>query len=193
MNQWFSTGEKMLGFFEGFQPVCFLVHRFYILLGIFRYRTNGSLPEKCMVVNWRMIKMSLMIRKPRNMLTLFDELTRSTSSLSEKTFVASTDVTLSEDEYTIKMDLPGFLKEEISITVEENVVNVEAEKAKTEEKENDEGYKFIRRERFASKIGRRLKLRKLVNSAEAKVDYTNGVLTIVLPIAEENKPVKLTL
>jgi len=84
-----------------------------------------------------------------------------------------------ENAYTVHADIPGVKKEDIHVTVEGNMVSISAEK-KTE-KEEKEGDKVMRSERFVGKASRSFSLGSDVDESKAQAKYSDGVLELTLP------------
>lgn len=117
----------------------------------------------------------------RTMSNYFDE-------IDSKTFGLPVDLKENEDEFVVEADLPGFNKDEVEIEVNNQTVRIKAEKKVEEEETKDE---YIVRERRVRNVTRTLKFGKPINAKKAKVSLGDGVLTLVLPKAEEAKAVKL--
>lgn len=88
---------------------------------------------------------------------------------------------LSEDErhFYVKAEIPGVRKEDIKVSVDGNQVSVSAEVKK--EKEEKEGAKVIRSERYYGSVARSFTLGENVDQAAAQAIYENGVLQLTLP------------
>lgn len=97
----------------------------------------------------------------------------------EKAMQIKVDVKENDDAYTVHADVPGVKKEDIHVTVEGNMVSISAEK-KTE-KEEKEGEKVIRSERYVGKVARSFTLGSDIDEAKAQAKYTDGVLELTLP------------
>lgn len=98
------------------------------------------------------------------------------------------DVAEDDEAVTVTADLPGFDREDIDVTVEDNVLTVAAEhEEETEEEgEGEEGEKetYHRRELRRRSVSRRIRLPTAVEEEDATAEYENGVLTITLPKVE---------
>lgn len=88
---------------------------------------------------------------------------------------------LKEDDkaYTVQAEIPGVKKEDIQVSIEGNRVSISAE-TRTE-KEEKEGEKVLRSERYYGKVARSFTLANDVDEAKAKAKYTDGVLELTLP------------
>ena len=98
--------------------------------------------------------------------------------------IPSLDVFEEKDEIVVKADLPGMNKDEIEVTVTENVVTIKGEKKKEEEvKEKD----YYRRERSYGSFVRSVQLPSEVKSDQIKANFKDGVLEVRMPKTEEAK------
>jgi len=88
---------------------------------------------------------------------------------------------LNEDEksYFVKAEMPGVHKDEIKVMIDGNQVSVTAEMKK--EKEEKEGSKTIRSERYRGKIFRSFTLDQAIDQGTATAKYEDGVLELTLP------------
>ncbi len=112
---------------------------------------------------------------------------RSTDSYSEAEACWSPAVDIMERDasYSITIDLPGFEREDIKITVQEDVLTVSADRMRREP-EKEEFFRYF--ERPTGKISRSFRLPETVNREDVKATYHNGALTLELLKKEESKP-----
>jgi len=96
----------------------------------------------------------------------------------------SADITEGKDQYTVHIELPGVTKDGVKITLQENVLTVQGEKKQESETKEEN---FHRVERSYGSFSRSFRLPSLVKSDKIDANYKDGVLTIVLPKAEEAK------
>lgn len=89
------------------------------------------------------------------------------------------DVAEDDKSYTVRAEIPGVKKDDIKVAVEGNQVSVSAEVKK--EKEEKEGKKVIRSERYYGKVYRSFSLDHEVDQNAAKAKYSDGVLELTLP------------
>jgi HSP20 family protein len=83
-------------------------------------------------------------------------------------------------EYVVKAELPGIKKDDLSIEVAENGIEISGE-TQTEEKEEDKEKGYLRRERRYAKFYRSLPLPENVLTDRAEAELKDGVLTVKLP------------
>lgn len=98
-------------------------------------------------------------------------------------------VTESDANYTVEVAAPGMTKDDFNIHIdEENNLIIKMEK-KSENKEEDKGKRYLRREFSYSKFQQAMILPDDVDKEKISAAVNNGVLDITLPkIAKENLP-----
>ena len=89
------------------------------------------------------------------------------------------DVTEDDKAYTVKAEIPGVQKSDIKVSIDGNQVSISAEVKK--EKEEKEGKKVIRSERYYGSVSRSFSLAQDVDQSAAQAKYDNGVLELTLP------------
>lgn len=89
------------------------------------------------------------------------------------------DVTEDDKTYTVKAEIPGVKKEDIKVSVDGNQVSISAEVRK--EKEEKEGKKVVRSERYYGSVARSFTLARDVEQSEVVAKYNDGVLELSLP------------
>ncbi|MCO8266881.1 archaeal heat shock protein Hsp14 [Haloferax prahovense] len=88
------------------------------------------------------------------------------------------DVTDHDGEIVVTVDLPGYEKEDISLSVANRTLTVEATRELDEERADGE---YLRRERRHESARRTIRLPEAVDEDGASASYHNGVLTVTLP------------
>jgi HSP20 family protein len=101
------------------------------------------------------------------------------------------DVTRTDDTYTVKAEMPGIKKDEISISIDGSQVTIAGEVKK--EKEEKKGEEVIRSERYYGKVSRSFTLPQEVDEAKAQAKYADGVLNLTLPVKAKAGSRKLTV
>jgi HSP20 family protein len=124
----------------------------------------------------------------REMNRMFDNVFRFDTRDDDAAFTAWTpavDIAEHEDEYVVKVELPGVNKEDVKITLESNILTIRGEK-KQEKETKKENYQRI--ERSYGSFQRSFTLPTTVKSEKIDAVYKDGILQIALPKAEEAKP-----
>lgn len=98
------------------------------------------------------------------------------------------DVSETDDEVIVKAELPGMDVKDIDITLTDGLLTIKGER-KLEKEDKKENYHRIER-RFGS-FSRSLNLGASVQADSIEAGYKDGILTVTLPKAEENKPKKI--
>lgn len=88
------------------------------------------------------------------------------------------------DEFIVELDLPGVDADSIDLTVERNVLTVHAQRRRSA----DGDIELLVGERPQGTFSRQLFLGDTLDTANIDADYTDGVLTLKLPVAERAKP-----
>lgn len=89
------------------------------------------------------------------------------------------DVSETDQMYTVKAEIPGFKKEEVKVRVDGNQVTITAQSQR--EKEDKEGEKIVRRERYFGQQFRSFTLGHDIDESKAVAKYQDGVLELSLP------------
>jgi HSP20 family protein len=89
------------------------------------------------------------------------------------------DVAESETAYTVKAEIPGAKKEDITIDIDKNQVSIKAETHR--EFQDKDGEKLVRSERYFGQQYRSFTLAHDVDQEKASAKYENGVLLLDLP------------
>jgi HSP20 family protein len=103
--------------------------------------------------------------------------------LSE-TNVPAMNVKENDGHFEVELAIPGFSKDDIDVTLENDLLHVIAEKKKETSEDDEEGY--TRREFSYNKFERRIKLPSTVDPQnEVKARYEDGILRLDLAKREE--------
>lgn len=107
--------------------------------------------------------------------------------------VAQFRVDVSEDEsaYTIRAEIPGVKKDDISISIDGDQVAIGAEVKN--EKEAKDGERVLRSERYYGKVQRAFQLGQTVDENAASAKYADGVLELMLPKKAATSAKRITI
>jgi HSP20 family protein len=100
------------------------------------------------------------------------------------------DVLDREGDFLIKAELPGVDKKDISITIADNVLTLEATMSREDKEEKAEYY---RQEISRGSYRRTIALPAAVKESEAKASFKNGVLELTIPKMEKTKRSTITV
>ena len=91
------------------------------------------------------------------------------------------------DHYVLTADLPGVDPGSVDIDVDGQLLTIRAERTLT----TGEGVKWITREREAASFLRQLNLGQGIDTDRISASYSNGVLSVTIPVSEQAKPRKI--
>ncbi len=112
------------------------------------------------------------------------------SPVTAGAFSPALDVHESEDAYTIHVELPGVAADDVELTLEENVLTIAGERSFYDEVDADD---FRRVERSFGRFHRAVRLPDRVAGDQVTARHADGLLTIVVPKAEEAKPRRIAI
>jgi HSP20 family protein len=105
--------------------------------------------------------------------------------------VLKIDVKENSDGYTVHADLPGVVRDDISVNIEGAVVSIGAEKKRVVE--NKDGERVLRSERHYGKVSRSFQLGQEIDESRAQARFSDGVLELTLPKKATVAARKLTI
>jgi HSP20 family protein len=94
-----------------------------------------------------------------------------------------------DDSWYVVVDLPGVDPATIDLTVDRNVLRIEASRSW----KPAEGDLVLAAERPRGTFSRQLVLSEDIDTGAIQADYRDGVLSVVLPVAETAKPRKVAV
>lgn len=92
------------------------------------------------------------------------------------------------DSIVINVELPGVNQDDVTITLEDNVLTISGQLTPRQEDQE-----YFLRERAAGRFERVLSVGTPVDAGKADAVFENGVLTLTLPKREEVKPRAITI
>ena len=147
--------------------------------------TNGPLIDK-VDVN---LKTNTMIIKHNGLSTILDDFfgreLSNVSNFPKVNYSPRLNVIETDNEFQLELLVPGFKREEINISVENNVLTLASERTIENQ---DEKVNYVRREFSQQKFKRSFELPESVDSTAISAEYHDGVLKMALPKKEEAKP-----
>jgi HSP20 family protein len=95
------------------------------------------------------------------------------------------DISETDREYLIRIDLPAVKKEDVKVTLDQGVISISGERKQSTE---DKGEKFHRVESFYGNFERSFSLPDNVNADTVSCDSKDGILTVHIPKIATKKP-----
>jgi len=103
-------------------------------------------------------------------------------------FGPRTDLSESENEVAVKVELPGVSAKDVDISLEGNILNIRGEK-KEEKEERKRDYYYTERQ-FGS-FHRSIQLPSSVDPDKVEAKFKDGVLTVTVPKRADAKPKRI--
>ncbi|MFZ2273538.1 hypothetical protein CJ204_12645 [Corynebacterium xerosis] len=123
----------------------------------------------------------------------FRELDRLSQELLRGTLARPVALTMDawkdDETFVVEFDIPGVDSDSIDLDIERNVLTVTAER----QSRTREDVEVIAEERATGKFRRQVMLSDNLDPDAAQAQYTNGVLTVRIPVAEKAKPRKIEI
>ena len=94
--------------------------------------------------------------------------------------IMKTDISEDENGYEVKIDLPGYEKDNISAELKDGYLTISASDNKDTEEKDSNGH-IIRRERYSGSCSRSFYVGEEVTQEDIKAKFANGVLTVAVP------------
>ena len=95
-----------------------------------------------------------------------------------------------DENYYAQLELPGLSKEDVKISIENNILRVYGEKKQEQVKEKQE---HRRVERSHGVFERCFRLPQEIEDAGIRADMENGILRITIPKTQKAEPVQITI
>ena len=118
----------------------------------------------------------------------FDRLTQQLLGTSARPSAMLMDAWREGDHFVVEFDLPGVTADSVDLDVERNVLTVTAQRPTL-----NEGQEFLAAERPRGVFSRQLVLGDNLDLDNIQAGYRDGVLKLVIPVAERAKPRKITI
>ncbi len=120
--------------------------------------------------------------------TFFDDFDRRPAkAASSQVTLMRTDLKENDDKYQLEIELPGYQKEEVKAELQNGYLIISA--SKTENKEEKDGMKYVRRERYTGSCSRSFYVGDEMKQEDIKAKFDNGMLILDIPKHVE-KPVE---
>lgn len=128
---------------------------------------------------------TLTLYRPMSFLDEVDRLARGFwDNAFETGFMPRLDMYEEKEELVVKIELPGVKKDDLDISLEDDILTIKAEK---KQEEVTEEATYYARERSYGEYSRTISLPYHVDAEKVAATLKKGVLTVKLPKAEEAK------
>jgi HSP20 family protein len=147
--------------------------------------------EEMAIIRWTPLRHMMSFRDEMDrLLSDFYGKVTPTGESYEGDWLPAMDLAETDDDVTACLELPGLKKEDIKVSVHNDILTVSGEKKQewTEEKEN-----IHRVERVYGSFRRSIRLPGDVDGAKVKATFKDGVLKVTLPKHEAKKPKEIPI
>jgi len=114
----------------------------------------------------------------------FDRLAAEVFGTARTPALMPMDVLRTGDQFVCKFDLPGIDADSLDVSAENNTLTVRAERHRRDPEDST----YLVSERASGTYSRQLVLGDGLAVDDIRADYTDGVLTLTIPVAEQAKP-----
>ena len=98
-----------------------------------------------------------------------------------------TDIKEMDNGYELIIDLPGFKKDEIKVSLDNGYLSIAAAKGLDQDEQEKDTGKYIRRERYAGSCERSFYVGENMTEEDIKGEFKHGILKLFVP-KKEAKP-----
>lgn len=127
----------------------------------------------------------MMLVPRRNNFDIFDDFFDEGFFPKKERNLMKTDIREKKDKYVVDIDLPGFEKENISLSLDNGYLNISAKAEKEENNEDEE--RFVRQERFYGECSRSFYVGEDITEEDINAKFNNGILKIEIPKKEKQE------
>mgnify|MGYP005773449015 CR=1 FL=1 len=92
-----------------------------------------------------------------------------------------TDIKETDDSYELEMDLPGFTKDEVKVSLEDGYLTISAAKGLDKDEQDKKSGRYIRKERYAGACERTFYVGDSVAQEDVKGEFKHGILKLTIP------------
>jgi len=140
------------------------------------------------IIRWNPLREMAEMQTAMN--RLFDDTWRSVWPVVETSSTLPLDVYETDAGYSVIATLPGVEQDQIHITLNQNILTLDAE---VPQHTLQEGQHALIVERPYGKVTRSITLPRPVHADQVEAVYENGLLTLTLPLSPESQPKRITV
>lgn len=98
--------------------------------------------------------------------------------------VMKTDIQETDKNYILEMDLPGFSKDEVKVSLESGYLTISAAKGLNKDEKEKKNGRYIRRERYAGACQRSFYVGENISQDDISAEFKHGILKLSIPKKE---------
>lgn len=119
---------------------------------------------------------------------LFDDVFDDRSRSRESRWAPATNLVETDDEYEVSLELPGFDRDDLEVTVEQGVLNISGRRTA---EHDQEARTYHLRERATGQFSRSFSLPNSVDAGDVTAEFDRGLLKVHLPKQAEARVRKI--
>lgn len=116
--------------------------------------------------------------------TMFDDVFA--SPLLRNDTLMKTDIRKKDGSYVLDIEMPGFNKEDITISLYNGNLTIRAQHTATNEEKDNKGT-LVRQERYSGACSRTWYVGTAIRDTDVKASYENGILQVTVPTPEKKE------
>ena len=116
----------------------------------------------------------------------FDEIFDDTFGGFNRNGLMRTDIRKKDGSYMLDVELPGYKKEDIKISLYNGNLTISAEHHETAEEKDAKG-DVLRQERYFGSTSRTFYVGDAIKDTDVRASYNDGVLTLTIPTPEKKE------
>jgi len=140
------------------------------------------------IVRWKPMRDLVDLRDEMD--RMFDSFWGSNVDRDGGMLIPPVDMIENDDNFVVSVELPGLKKDEIKMTMQNNVLTLSGSKKHEFESKEDTVHRV---ERSYGSFCRSINLPSTVDSSAIKASYDSGVLKVTLPKVEEARPKEINI
>ena len=98
--------------------------------------------------------------------------------------VMKTDIQETDKNYILEMDLPGFSKDEVKVSLENGYLTISAATVLNKDEKEKKNGRYIRRERYAGACQRSFYVGENISQDDISAEFKHGILKLSIPKKE---------
>ena len=130
--------------------------------------------------------MYMMLMPRRRDFDLFGDMFDDPFFVSNDNKMMKTDIKENDDNFELEIDLPGFKKDNIKMSIDDGYLTINA-KQEDNKDEKDKHGKYVRRERYYGECSRSFYIGDDIKTDDVKASFKNGILSLNIPKKTEEE------
>lgn len=115
---------------------------------------------------------------------MFDDMFR--GPVGNGSQLMKTDIHEKDGKYILEMEIPGYKKEDVRISLYNGALTITAALTESNEEKDSHG-KLLRQERYTGSCSRTFYVSEGIQDTDIKASFNNGILTIELPTEKKKE------